>query len=170
VLFCASSVLPSIGLIWIMCYIARCHSTQRIFWRSFFVERECINFPAPVNFPAPMKVLETLPASELAPRFVAAGSTFSDFIRRNARTKCVEGGSLTGASFALLAREVTDKVTRPQKPFLFDTNPALNSVSVRPWQGCFSTSRVGHRKVLHFFRLRSCSQINNKPDTDYILL
>ena len=59
-----------------------------------------------------MKVLESLPSSELSPRFVEAGDNFAGFIRRNARPKMVKGAELTGQSFGMLAEKYVEALSK----------------------------------------------------------
>ena len=79
--------------------------------RNFFAERSCCVFPPPVASPEQMRRLEELEENDLDPNFLVQADVFTGEVQK-AKIKYINGTSIKGRSFALLAEQYADAVLK----------------------------------------------------------
>lgn len=79
--------------------------------RNFFAERSCCVFPPPVATPEQMRKLEILEEKDLDPNFLVQADVFLGEVQK-AKIKYINGTSIKGRSFALLAEQYAEAVLK----------------------------------------------------------
>ena len=73
--------------------------------KSFFPERMCFVFPPPTGESENWNYLEKLTEEELSVKFKNAGHLFTTFVKQNGKEKKINGKSINGRTFGILAKE-----------------------------------------------------------------